>query len=173
MTDAHFDMFSGSYRITFTINEKESIREIDKIKDCEKLSIEAKKYRERRSLDANALLWKCLGQLAEALHSEKWEVYLLMLKRYGKFTHMMVEEDAVEATKLQWRECEIVGYITVNGKKFAQMLAYFGSSRYNTKEFSHLLDGVISEMREMGLETPLSEEMKAALERWDKQWQNG
>ncbi len=173
MTDAHLDMFSDSYKITFTVNEKEAVKEIENIKDCEKLSIEAKKFRKKRSLDANALLWSCLGKMAEALMVDKWDVYLLMLKRYGKFTHMMVEENAVEATKQQWRECEIVGDITLNGKKFVQMLAYFGSSKYNTKEFSHLLDGVISELKEMGLETPVPAEVKAAMERYEKQWQKG
>lgn len=173
MTDAHFDMFSGSYRITFTVNEKEAIKDIENIKDCEKLSIEAKKYKEKRSLDANALLWLCLGKIAKALKTDKWEAYLLMLKRYGKFTHMIVKENAVDAVRQQWRECEVIGNITVNGQKAVQVLCYFGSSHYNTAEFSHLLDGVISEMREMGLETPLSSETKAALEMWEEQWQNG
>ena len=45
-----------------------------------------------------------------------------------------------------------------------QMLCFFGSSTYNTKEFSQLLDGVISEMKEMHLETPPDEEMKQLLE---------
>ena len=172
--DASLNMMTGKYNITFEVNEKKALLDgFDKIKDCKKLKVEAVKFRERRSLDANALLWSCLGKMAEALMIDKWDVYLLMLKRYGKFTHMMVEENAVEATKQQWRECEIVGDITLNGKKFVQMLAYFGSSKYNTKEFSHLLDGVVSEMKEMGLEPPLSKEMRVALERWDKQWQKG
>ena len=48
------------------------------------------------------------------------------------------------------------------------MLCYFGSSTYDTKEFSVLLDGVISEMREIGLQPPPTEEMKRALETWQK-----
>jgi hypothetical protein len=39
-------------------------------------------HREKRSKDANALLWACLGELAGALRSDKWTVYLQMLKRY-------------------------------------------------------------------------------------------
>ena len=66
------------------------------------------------------------------------------------------------------RECEVIGKVTVNGQEAVQMLCSFGSSTYNTKEFSHLLDGVISEMKEMGLETPLSSDMKRALEMWGK-----
>ena len=49
------------------------------------------------------------------------------------------------------------------------MLCYFGSSTLDSKEFSVLLDGVISEMKEMGLETPTSKEMQRAIERWEKQ----
>jgi hypothetical protein len=61
------------------------------------------------------------------------------------------------------------GLITVNGQKAVQMLCYFGSSTYDTKEFSTLLDGVISEMQEMGLEVPVTADMERALEMWEKQ----
>ena len=48
------------------------------------------------------------------------------------------------------------------------MLCYFGSSTYDTKEFSVLLDGVISEMREMGIQTPTSEEMERMKIEWNQ-----
>ena len=137
-----------------------------------KLSVEAKKWRNKRSLDANALLWHCIGEIAGALRTDKWEVYLEMLKRYGKYTYICVKPNMVEAMKLQWRECEEVGEIDINGTKAVQMLCYFGSSTLDTKEFSVLLEGVISEMREMGLETPTSQDMKRALEEMEKRYEN-
>jgi hypothetical protein len=162
------DWESGQYHITFTINEPSAINEVDNIKECEKLSIKAVKYRQKRSLDANALLWCCLGKIAGALQSDKWEIYLQMLKRYGKYTYICVKPNVVDAVKAQWRECEEIGRIDINGQEAVQMLCYFGSSTYNTKEFSVLLDGVISEMKEMGLEAPASEDMRRALEQWEK-----
>jgi hypothetical protein len=75
----------------------------------------------------------------------------------------------VDAMKLQWRECEVIGEIDINGTKAVQMLCYFGSSTLDTKEFSVLLDGVISEMKEIGLETPTSQDMKRVFEQWEKQ----
>ena len=167
LTDVSKDWKTGRFRLTFEINE-DITGSVDSLSKCEKLTLKATKYRKKRSLDANALLWKCLGDIAQALRIDKWQVYLMMLKRYGKFTHIVVKENAVEAVKKQWRECEIVGEITVNGQKAVQMLCYFGSSTLDTKEFSVLLDGVISEMKEMGLETPVSEDMKRALEMWEK-----
>ena len=134
----------------------------------DKLRIEAKKYSKKRSLDANGMLWSCLGSIASAIGTDKWDVYLKMLKRYGKYTHICVKPSVVEAMKLQWRECEVVGEIDINGQKAVQMLCYFGSSTYNTKEFSVLLDGVISEMKEMKLTVPPTRDMQRALEEWER-----
>lgn len=165
------DFDSGKYRLTFEVNEQAALESgYDEIKDCEKLAIKAVKFRKRRSLDANRMLWACLGEIAAELKIDAWDVYLKMLKRYGKFTYIAVKENAVEAVKAQWRETEVIGETTVNGKKAIQMLCYFGSSTYDSREFSNLLEGTISEMRHIGLQPPLSEEVKAALERYEKEW---
>ena len=105
-------------------------------------------HKQKRSLNANALLWHCLGEIANALNTDKWEVYLQMLKRYGKYTYICVKPNVVDSVKKQWRECEVLGDIEINGQKAIQMLCYFGSSTYDSKEFSSLLNGVISEMEE-------------------------
>ena len=157
---------NGKFLVSFEVNENLTQETIESLQRCEKLSITAKQFRKKRSLDANALLWSCLGEIAAALRTDKWEVYLQMLKRYGKYTYICVKPNVVDAMKAQWRECEEIGKIDINGKEAVQMLCYFGSSTYDSKEFSVLLDGVISEMREMGLQTPTSGDMKRALEQW-------
>lgn len=135
--------------------------------DREKL-FDITEHKEKRSKDANALLWACLGELAEALRSDKWEVYLQMLKRYGKYTYICVKPHVVDAVKKQWRECEEIGHINIGGQDSVQMLCYFGSSTYDSKEFSVLLDGVISEMKEMGLDTPADKELERAIKRMEE-----
>lgn len=130
------------------------------------LDVEIRKQRKKRSLDANAMMWSCLQEIAEKLRTDKWTVYLMMLKRYGQFTYVCVKPNAKEAFKKSWRECEEIGEITINGEKAVQMLCYFGSSQYDTKEFSVLLDGIISEMKEMGIEPPCSRDMRRLLEEW-------
>ena len=44
-----------------------------------------------------------------------------------------------------------------------QMLCYYGSSTYDSKEMSVLLDGVVSEMRGMGLTPPPTEDMRRVI----------
>lgn len=161
------DYITGELLLTLSINEKSTVLpEYEKIKDCEKLSIEIKKYRNRRSLDANAYLWVLLQKMAEVLRTDKWSLYLQMLKQYGKFTYIVVKPGAVEAVKKQWRECEEIGEIDVNGTKAVQMLCYYGSSTYDTKEMSVLIDGVVSECKELGIETLPPDELRMMKERW-------
>lgn len=154
----------GKERLTFTLDQRVDVSDLQD-KD---LRLTAKRWREKRSLNANGLLWSCLEKIASHLNTDKWSVYILMLKRYGKFTFLIVPKGAVEKMKEMWRECEEVGDITVNGREATQMLCYFGSSTYDTAEFSRLLDGVISEMEEMGIPTPMQEDMDRALQEWEK-----
>lgn len=158
------DIISGKQNLTLEING--DITElVEKLKD-ELLSIDIKKFRKSRSLDANGLLWACIGDIAKALNADKWEIYLMMLKRYGVYTYGVFRENHIEHIKKMWRETEVVGEVDVNGQNGVQMLLYFGSSTYDTKEFSTLLDGVISEMKEMGLQVPADKETQRLLEEW-------
>lgn len=160
------DIFTRKQILTLEV-EGDCSELIEKLKD-EKLTIDIKKFRKKRSLNANGLLWHCLDEIAKALNTDKWDVYLMMLKRYGVFTYGVFKESKVEQVKAMWRESEVVGEIDVNGEKGVQMLLYFGSSTYDSKEFARLLDGVISEMEEMGLQTPAAEEAQMLLEMWGK-----
>jgi len=164
------DYITGDLNITFTVNEKATVLpEYDRLKDCKKLRIKAVQYHEKRSLNANAYLWVLLQKMAEVLHTDKWSLYLQMLKQYGQFTYVIVKPSAVDAVKKQWRECEEIGEIDVNGTKAVQMLCYYGSSTYDAKEFSILLDGVISEAKDLGIETLPSEELERMMEQYGKQ----
>lgn len=156
----------GAYNVT--ISTKSNISSLQELQE-ETLDVEIKKHREKRSLNANALFWSCLNKIASAMRTDNWSVYLLMLKRYGQYTYICVKPDAVEGVKKQWRECEEIGDININGQKAVQLLCYYGSSTYNTQEFSVLLDGVISEMKELGLPTPEDEELERTLEQWENQ----
>lgn len=161
--DVSFDE-NGKQRVTFTLDHK---TEMSDLRDKD-IRLTAVRWREKRSLNANSLLWECLDRIADKLHADKWEVYLMMLKRYGKFSYVLVRPEAVPAVQDSWRESEVLGEINVNGTTAVQLLCYYGSHTYDTKEFSRLLDGVISEMQEMGIPTPMQEDMDKALDNWEK-----
>lgn len=133
---------------------------------------DVKEHKDKRSNNANRLLWVCLGRIAKALKTDSWSVYMQMLKRYGTFTYICVKPSAVEGVKKQWRECEEIGELTIKGKRAVQLLCYYGSSTYNTQEFSEFLESVMSEMEEMNIPTPREEEIERALKQWEENQKN-
>lgn len=133
------------------------------------LSVEVKQYRQRRSLDANAYMWVLLSKMAVALNTTKDDLYIEMLDRYGVFTHIIVKPEVAERVKAEWRTVRELGEVTVNGKTGIQLQCYFGSSTYNTKEFSVLLDGVVSECKEIGIETLPPDEVESLKALWGKE----
>lgn len=168
--DVSRDWQSGQYNITFTINEPSAVNEIDNIKDADKLSIKAVKYRQKRSLDANAYAWVMMQKLAEAVESDKWSVYLEMLKKYSReFTFVICKEQAIDKLKELYRTCVDLGEVNVNGTTGHQIQVFFGSSTFDSKSMSVFIDGIVSECKEAGIETI----PPAELERMVKQWNNG
>ena len=160
---------SGQQLITLALTSKADISEFnDVIADKKLLAIEISKQKKKRSLDANALLWKMCTEIANIIHSSKDEVYLTMLERYGVFTHIIVKAEAVERIKQEWRTCRVLGEVTVNGKTGVQIQCYYGSHLYDSKEFSVLLDGVISEARGMGIEVISEQDKQLLIQEWGK-----
>ena len=148
----------------------ETIQKVSKLREVTEkdklLKVDIKQYRKKRSLDANAMLWVMLNEIAIALQTSKDEVYLEMLDRYGVFTHIVVKSEVVEKVKREWRLTRELGEIIVNGQTGMQLQCYFGSSTYNTKEFSILLDGVISEAKELGIDTITENEKLELISKW-------
>lgn len=129
---------------------------------------EIKQFREKRSLNANALFWKGVGLIAEALHRDNWGIYLDLLKNHGEFTYIVVKPSAVEKFKETYRLCEEVGEIEINGKKGVQLLCFYGSSTYDTKQMSRLIDGMMQELKALDIEFVPDSDITKALEEWGK-----
>ena len=158
--------FFGNISITFRVDRQSApaARALaDKLHGMkDKLAVTVKEYQNRRSLSANAYIWELLSKIAQAIGSDKDAVYLEMLRRYGKFTYAVVNPVAAGELKRRWRTADELEEVSVNGKKGVQLRLYFGSSTYDAKEMSVLLDGIVSECRELGIEP--DRKMKALLD---------
>ena len=158
---------TGKPKLTLVINEKSDLLSgYDDLKDFEKLSIEIKPYREKRSLNANAYAWKLIGEIANIVRSSKDEVYLEMLRKYGQselisvLSHIPIEQYV--------KYCDEVGESKLNGKMFKHYRVYKGSSEFDTREMSILIDGIVGEAKELGIQT----ETPAELERMKSLWKD-
>lgn len=139
--------------------------DVERYKDKE-LDITIVRHSKKRGLAANAMLWACLGEIAAAARTDNWSAYLYMLERYGKYSTVLIKAEALPDLRRVWRETRVVGE---REDGMVEVLCFYGSSTYTTEEFSRLLDGVVSDMKELGLTPPPSREMQAALEELERQ----
>ena len=133
------------------------------------LDVEIKQHRNRRSLDANSYAWVVISKIADALKSSKEDIYIEMLTRYGQREPQLVSvvEDGVPAIRRATQNhCTIVGESELNGKSFVHLAILRGSSTYTTKEMSVLIDGIVSDAKDLDIETMPEEELKSLKESW-------
>jgi hypothetical protein len=142
------------------------IEELTRIKD-EKLSVKIDKHRNRRSTNANAYAWLLINKIAEIMRLSKDEVYQLMLKRYGQGSVISVLTERVDDVERELDYCEVHGYGKVNGRDFTHLRFWVGSSKYNSKEMSIFIDGIVEEARELGIETLTPDELSRMLGEWN------
>lgn len=153
--------------VLLTTKENVQIEELKNIVNSGKeLSVEIKQYRNKRSLDSNGYMWVLLSKMAEVLQTTKDELYLQMLDKYGVFTHIVVKPHVVDRVKQEWRTVRELGDVTINGQTGIQLQCYFGSSTYDTKEMSRLIDGVVQECKELGIETITPRELELMKLEW-------
>ena len=164
------DWATGEYIISFTINEPAALNEVESIQNVEKLNIEAKQHRNKRSLDANAYAWVLMQKIAEAVNSDKWSVYLQCLQRYSRaFSHVIIKPEAIDRMKALYRTCVDLGEITVNGRTGHQLQVYYGSSCFDSKEMAVFINGIVSECKELGIEVLPPYELERMTAEWARQ----
>ena len=152
-----------------TLNcDKNCLETIESLKD-NKLSIEIKKWRKKRSLDANAYCWVLCDKIAKKIGATKEEIYKDAISNVGTFEPMIVEEKAFEDFKRIW-EKQGLGYLVqeVSRKdKCVKVHCYYGSSSYDSKEMSLLIKLIVESANNLNIETKSSSEIASLLKEWE------
>ena len=125
---------------------------------------EIKEHKEKRSLTANAYAWSLIGKIADALRTSKEETYLTMLKRYGQ-SEIVSVLSSIDVTGY-FKYFEAVGKATLQGKEFTHYKIFKGSSEYDSREMAILIDGIISEAKDLDIETLPPREIERLKEMW-------
>jgi len=148
------------YTLEIDINDLTLVDKINKICQRDKpISVEIKVKRKKRSLDANAYYWQLLHQIAQKMRSTDEEIHDMMLRRYGTFEYIAVTHEVIEPIKRTVKIVEEIQAKLINGKPGVILKLIRGSHTYNTKEFSILIDGLISECKALGIETMTPDEL--------------
>ncbi len=168
LADVSRDFITNKLKITFLVNNQ--IDSLDEIENVDLLDIEAKKHRYKRSLDANAYCWVLIGKLAEKMNMKAQDVYKMAIKEIGAYEVLPIKNEAVNRFKESWQKngigwvCEELGKSKIEG--YTNLKAYYGSSTYDSKEMSRLIDSIIEDCKMQGIPTDTPEQIAKYKEAW-------
>jgi hypothetical protein len=161
----------GTAYICLNIPYRDARKFVGEMKD-KKYEVTIKEFREKRSLDANAYCWVLLDKLAEVLREPKEQIYRSYIREIGGNCEVVcVLNSAVDRLRKGW-ERNGLGWLTETEKSkidgCTNVILYYGSSTYDTKQMSRLIDMIIQDCRGCGVETLPPERLAGMLEDWSK-----
>lgn len=138
--------------------------------------MDVKEHRKKRSRDANAMLWSLINQMSVVLRIPPDEIYQGYIPDVGdNFTWHPERPETVKQFSDGWcrghigRMVDDVGPCRIPDLRGYRLLkCYYGSSEYDVPTFSRLLDLVIQDCKNIGIETMSERERSLLLEEWGK-----
>lgn len=125
---------------------------------------EVEEHHEKRSLQANAYAWVLVQKIADVIRASKQEVYLQMLESYGQ--SMLVPLPHGDSPEGFFKYYEYVTTKNIGGTDADWYRVYKGSSEYNSREMAILIDGIVSECKDLDIETLPEDEIRRLKEAW-------
>lgn len=169
---ANIGFMSKKPQLTLEVNELNDFKQlVDDLNGCEKLSIEIKPFRPRRSLDANAYAWVLLDKLSEKLDIPKVELYREYIRNIGGVSETIcVKDKAVDKICEAW-ESKGIGWQTETFPSKIEgctnVILYYGSSSYDTAQMKRLLDLIRQDCAEQGIEYATPDEIARMMSLWE------
>lgn len=169
---ANIDFKSNKPVLMLEINERKDFELIvDDLKDKDKLSVEIKPYRPKRSLDANAYFFVLADKLASKLHITKEDVYREAIRDIGGVSETVcVKNQAVKRLCEGWSKNGLGWQTETFPSKIegcTNVVLYYGSSTYDTAQMSELIGNIVEACKAQGIETRTPDELANLLSMWE------
>lgn len=152
------------------IQTKDARRILDTLTPGKVYDVEIKEHRERRSLDANAYAWTLMDRLAAKTGIPKTTVYRAYVREIGGNCETVCVQDGVVGKLRSGWEHNGIGWQTDTFKSklpgCTNVILYYGSSTYDTAQMSRLIDMIVQDCKEQGIETLTPQQLDAMKERW-------
>ena len=115
--------------------------------------IDLRPYKSKRSLEQNNLLWGIIQTISDKTGNDPMDIYIDALKKAGaKFEILAILPKAEDMLRKQFRAVKPIGTITTDdGIEMLQFMCFYGSSTFNSKEMTVLIDKVLQIADEMGI----------------------
>lgn len=130
-------------------------------------------YKESRSLNANAYFHVLVDKIAKKMQLGADEIKVKMVLEYGTMATECGEPVIVALPKSAniseyWTYAKwIADFIAKNGKPYSQYVFYKHTHTLDKSEMARLINGVVYEAQELGIETRTPDELASLIENWE------
>lgn len=142
---------------------------IEKFSDKD-LTIKITPFKAKRSLNANAYSWVLINKLAEKLNISPDEVYRNAIRHIGGVYEIICcQNKAVDKFCKSWQRNGIGWQTEILDSKIdgcTNVVCYYGSSEYDTKQMSRLIDNIVQDCKAVGIETMTPDELERLCDAW-------
>jgi len=141
--------------------------EYDELKDCD-VNITIKKDRQKRTLNANNYMWVLCDKIASKIDSTPEAVYRHNVEEVGVREYIQVTKRAGTLLEKTWCNNGVGWFTKVisQDNESINLCLYYGSSSYNTKQMSRLVDAVVQDAKALGITTETPEELARLCNEW-------
>lgn len=155
--------------LRLTSSDKEALQIVFRFKPGDYEIVPKKR---KRSLDANAYLWVLLDKLAVAMNMPKLDLYKHEIHDVGGNSDIVcIKEKAADAFERAWQD-RGAGWITERTASklpgCVNIICYYGSSVFDVGTMSRLLNNVVQDCTNCGIETMPQNELEALLGAWNE-----
>lgn len=108
-----------------------------------------------RSTQSNKYMWSLINQLADRQGKEQMTVYKELIRKYGKFIWVLVQDKDVDEYLLEWA-AHGNGWYAERFKEKPNGIAcrvFKGTSMYQADEMQKLIENIQGECKQYGIET--------------------
>lgn len=163
------DYKSGHKLLTYEVLSDETTESLEALQDKE-LRLTAKRWREKRSIDANSYYWQLISQLARKLKISTARCHNIMLRRSGvpelidglTVYILLPDTDKAEEQALESAAYHLSPTSKTDWNKDGRVRSYMllkPSHEMDSEEFSGLVSNLAEECKEQGIETMTPDEI--------------
>lgn len=164
---------SGELWVTFAVD---SVNELNGLEDKE-FGLEVHRTVRKRSLSANAYFHVLVGKIADKMAISKPRAKNMLLGRYGQrwiendkpLELRVVSEYPMEESETL--HCIPTGFdFDADGTEYTIWAVVRPSHEYDSTEMAHLIEGTVSEAKDLGIETMPPAELERMMKSWQSQY---
>lgn len=151
--------------------DKSSVKSVNEMQDdkslAKDLTVEISRHVKKRKISHNALFWDMCNLLSKKIDIPTIDIYRKLVRESGVNEIIPVKDNVVDSFIKKW-ECGGLGWFAEVFDKsklsgYTNIIIYFGSSTYDSAEFTRLVNSLKQECLNVGLDISFYDKQMTSL----------